>query len=69
MPERKKTMLDETSILKEISRLRQQLHFIYKRDNRISAAALDVSIRLDKQINAFMQINNGGINPTRPPHS
>ena len=62
-------MLDETSILKEINRLRQQLHFIYKRDNRISAAVLDVSLRLDKQINAFMQINKGGATPTKPPHS
>jgi|GEM_PF-4993466 len=67
MPERTKTMLDETNTLKEISRLRQQLHFIYKRDNRISAAVLAASLRLDKQINAFMQANKGITGPARPP--
>ncbi|HAP31544.1 MAG TPA: hypothetical protein DCQ14_00590 [Firmicutes bacterium] len=62
-------MLEETSILKEITRLREQMHSIYKRDKRISAAVLAASLKLDKQINIFMRANKVITGPARPPQA
>ncbi|MEW5919816.1 MAG: Spo0E family sporulation regulatory protein-aspartic acid phosphatase [Bacillota bacterium] len=50
--------MDEDNCLKEILRLREQMHYLYKRDNRISEAVLNTSVTLDKQINAYLKATN-----------
>lgn len=50
--------MQDNYCLLEITRLREQMHTLYTRDNRISEAVLNTSIMLDKQIFAYLKANN-----------
>ena len=48
-------MTEEAKSIAEIKRLREQMHYLYIRNNRISEEVLKTSTTLDKHIYAFMK--------------
>ena len=48
-------MTEEAKSIAEIKRLREQMHYLYIRNNQVSEAVLKTSTTLDKHIYAFMK--------------
>ena len=48
-------MTEEAKFIAEIKRLREQMHYLYIRNNQVSEAVLKTSTTLDKHIYAFMK--------------